>query len=80
MSDTHSTDTTMANAFAQAGFDFDATAAIDTADHGDDDGPRAQSRPPSSASRPGSTARLLSATSSTPATSGTRTARSAQSA
>ena len=41
MSDTHSTDTTMAHAFAQAGFDFDATAAIDTGE--DDDAPRALS-------------------------------------
>ena len=40
MYDTNSTDTTMAHAFAQAGFDFDATASIET---GDDDGPRAQS-------------------------------------
>ena len=39
MYDTDSTDTTMANAFAQAGFDFEATAADDS----DDDGPRAQS-------------------------------------
>ena len=41
MSDTLSTDTTMANAFAQAGFDFDATASIET---GDDDAPRALSQ------------------------------------
>ena len=41
MSDTNSTDTTMANAFAQAGFDFDATALIDTGEDGD--APRALS-------------------------------------
>ena len=41
MSDTHSNDTTMAHAFAQAGFDFDATAAIETGE--DDDAPRALS-------------------------------------
>ena len=41
MSDTDSTDTTMAHAFAQAGFDFDATAAIETGEDGD--APRALS-------------------------------------
>ena len=39
MYDTESTDTTMAHAFAQAGFDFDATTAIET--DSDDGGPRA---------------------------------------
>ena len=37
---TDTSDTTMAHAFAQAGFDFDATAAIET----DDDGPREESQ------------------------------------
>ena len=40
MSDTHSNDTTMAHAFAQAGFDFDAT--LETGDDGD--APRALSQ------------------------------------
>ena len=42
MYDTENTDTAMEHAFAQAGFDLDATAIIET-DDGDDDAPRAQS-------------------------------------
>ena len=39
---THTSDTTMADAFARAGFDTDTV--IETVDGGDDDGPRAQSQ------------------------------------